>query len=179
MLNEVKLIGRVIRKPELRHTNGSQKPVTNIDLAENYYVQGENNQTVERTRYHSVVAWDGKATSAAQHLCQGRMILVEAYVNPIKKTIEGKNYNFNELVVRSIKFLDNKKDHNQQDGQVPNNQQGFQPNPNENQGFQQQPQGFHPQGGMPPQGTPGGFPQQQPRMSGGDPMQSGFYNNNY
>lgn len=104
------MIGRSTRQPKLNHTNTSQKSVANVSLAQDYYVNGENGTSEKRTRYVDFVAWDKRAQDLCANLAKGRLLFVKARVQPVKKTIGGKNYTFNELIIESYQYLDNKKD---------------------------------------------------------------------
>ena len=140
MLNDVKFIGNLTKRVELRRTE-SGKSVANLDIALNYFIGEE-----KKTEYVQVVLWEKKAEDAATYLDKGRQVYVEAKVVVRKRNIEGKNIPIPEFHADRVLYLgasNNQNGANDQDNQSggvsPHEQvfgqsNGFQGNP----GFQQQ-----------------------------------------
>lgn len=99
MLNQFEIIGNLTKTPALRHTNNN-KPVTTLDIARNFFVGEE-----KRTEYLQVTVWDNTAENACKYLKSGRQVFVKGKIVPVKKLIEGKNYNFNELHAETVLYL--------------------------------------------------------------------------
>ena len=105
MINKAILMGRLVKNPELRHTD-SGKAVCNFSIAvsEGY---GEN----QRTEFINCVAWNKSAEFVNKYFSKGRMIIVEGRITT--RTWEGqggkKNY-VTEVVANQVSFGESKKD---------------------------------------------------------------------
>lgn len=104
MINQVILMGRLMRDPELRHTN-SGKAVANFTVAiDDGY--GEN----RTTSFISCVAWDKTAEFVSNYFTKGKMIIVIGRIQT--RTWEGqdgkKNY-VTEVLAREVNFGETKK----------------------------------------------------------------------
>lgn len=76
-LNQVLLVGRLTRDPELR-TTGSGIPVCQIGVATGFvYTNQQTGQKTEQTEFHSVVLWRKLAEIANQYLKKGRKVLIQ------------------------------------------------------------------------------------------------------
>jgi single-strand DNA-binding protein len=74
--NNVRLIGRLGKDPEVRNLPSGKK-VANFSLAtsENYY--NSNGEKVEETQWHNIVAWGKLAEIANDYLQKGNEIALE------------------------------------------------------------------------------------------------------
>lgn len=75
-VNKVILIGNLGQDPELRYT-GSGTAVCNLRLATNESYKDSNGEWVEKTEWHSVVAWARLAEICGEYLKKGSMIYIE------------------------------------------------------------------------------------------------------
>jgi single-strand DNA-binding protein len=164
MLNQVNFIGNLTKDLKLNKTNGSGKAVTNLDIALNYFVNGE-----KKTEFVKVVAWEKVAEDAVNNLSKGRQVFVDAKVKMVKKQYGDQDVWIPEFHADRIIYLGSKIGGSQQgNNEVPN---GFQQQ--ETGGFQQQQGGYQQQqGGF--QQNSGGFQQQQ---SSFQQQQGGFQQN--
>jgi single-strand DNA-binding protein len=167
MLNRVEFLGNLTKDLKLNKTNGSGKSVTNLDIALNYFVEGE-----KKTEYVKVVAWGKQAEDAVDNLSKGRQVYVEAKVQMNKKRIGDQDIWIPEFHADRIIYLGSKNAGSQQGQGLPNGfqqeQGGYQQQQNsyqqqqggfqQNSGFQQQQSGFQQQNGF--QQQQGGFQQQ-------------------
>jgi len=99
-VNKVILIGNATRDAELRHTQ-SGKPVSNIRLATNRTVNGE-----EQTQFHTVVCWDTLAETTSKYVKKGDPLYVEGRLE--YRTFadeEGKDRGVVEIVASDVQFL--------------------------------------------------------------------------
>src|SRR5919199_1878783 len=97
-MNQVQIIGRLTRDPELRST-GSGKPVTNMRLA-----------VPRRDRdadpvYVDVVAYDGLAEVCAEHLEKGRQVAVSGRLDYQQWEHEGQKRSKHEVIAAEVDFL--------------------------------------------------------------------------
>lgn len=77
-LNKVILVGRVGRKPEIRYSAQTQRPVARFTLATNeVYFNKATNEKIQRTEWHRVYMWGPLAEFASEYLTTGRLILIE------------------------------------------------------------------------------------------------------
>src|SRR5690554_1937900 len=115
MLNQIVLIGRLTRDPEMRYlSNGT--PVTNFTLAvERNYTNQQGERDVD---FINIVTWRKLAENCAQHLGKGRLVAVDGSLQIRKNENNGKTYINPEVVANDVRFLDwpsdsGKKNNNQ------------------------------------------------------------------
>ena len=75
-LNKVILIGNLGQDPELRYT-GNGTAVCNIRLATSESYKDTNGEWVEKTEWHSVVAWSRLAEICNEYLRKGSQVYFE------------------------------------------------------------------------------------------------------
>lgn len=158
MLNNVSLIGRLVRDPDLRFSpNG--KAVANFTLAVGRPFANQNNEY--EVDYINCVIWGKPAENLAEYQRKGNLIGVEGRLQTRSyQTNQGDRRYVTEVIASSVYFLspvkkNNQKQNNQpnqqpynQQGGFPPNQQGFPPNQRQGQHFNQndfQNQKFPPQ----------------------------------
>jgi len=103
-MNNVTLVGRLTRAPELRYTSG-QVPVANFTLAvDRPFV----NQSGEREAdFIPIVAWRGLAETCAKHLQKGRLVAVQGQLRTRRwEDKEGNRRLAVEVVADRVEFLD-------------------------------------------------------------------------
>lgn len=108
MLNEVIIMGRFVRDPELRSTpNGV--PVTSFTLAVDR--DFKDRQSGERvTDFIDCIAWRGAAKFVCEYFVKGQMAVVEGHLQVREwKDKEGNNRRSTEIVTENIYFADSKK----------------------------------------------------------------------
>jgi single-strand DNA-binding protein len=77
-LNEVTLVGRIGKKPELNKTK-TDIPVTNFYIATDELLAetDANGRKMKKTEWHRIVAWKKTAEFVANHLSTGTLICVK------------------------------------------------------------------------------------------------------
>lgn len=75
-VNKVILIGHLGQDPELRYT-ASGTPVCSLRIATNESYKDSDGNFVERTEWHSVVAWARLAEICAEYLRKGSQVYIE------------------------------------------------------------------------------------------------------
>ncbi len=75
-INKVILVGNLGQDPELRYT-GSGTAVCNLRLATNESYKDSNGEWVERTEWHSIVAWARLAEICNEYLKKGSQVYFE------------------------------------------------------------------------------------------------------
>lgn len=104
MFNEVTLIGRLGKDPELRMTP-SNMPVCSLWLATSEY-SNRDGQKEERTEWHSVATWGNQAEAASKYLKKGSLVFIKGKIQSReyqdKQGVSRKQY---EIVANTVKFL--------------------------------------------------------------------------
>ncbi len=75
-INKVILVGNLGQDPELRYT-GSGTAVCNLRLATNESYKDANGEWVEKTEWHSIVAWSRLAEICNEYLKKGSQVYFE------------------------------------------------------------------------------------------------------
>ncbi|MBV4417174.1 single-stranded DNA-binding protein [Clostridium tyrobutyricum] len=106
-MNNVNLIGRFTKDPELRFTPGQGKPVTTFTLA-------VDRRKKDEADFIRVVAWGKTAESIANYMKKGRLIGITGSIRT--GSYEGKDGTkryTTDVVASQVQFLDyGKKDEN-------------------------------------------------------------------
>lgn len=105
-LNDVKLVGRLTRDPELRFTAKGQ-PVCRLDLAVNRrYKDAASGEWKDDTSFIPVVVWRDAAQRCGDRLKKGSPVYVEGRLRSRNwETKEGQKRTSIEVDSRSIQFL--------------------------------------------------------------------------
>lgn len=109
MLNQVVLIGRICKDPELRYIPGTEKAVTTINLAvDRAYKDKDGNK---KTDFFMCDCFGKTAEFAVNYLSKGRLIAIQGEIHIDRyKDNEGKDKSATKISVASIKALDKKDD---------------------------------------------------------------------
>lgn len=108
MLNNIILMGRLVRDPELRRTQ-SGTAVAAFSLAVDRDFKGQDG--AKETDFIDVVAWRSTAEFVSKYFTKGRMAVVEGRLQIRRWTdSEGNKRRTAEVVAESIYFGDSKKD---------------------------------------------------------------------
>lgn len=106
MLNQIVLIGRLVRDPELRYTP-SGVPVAGFALAVDRPFT--NAQGQRETDFFDIVVWRKQAELAAAHLLKGRLVAVQGRLQSRSyETQDGQRRKVYEIVADRVAFLDRK-----------------------------------------------------------------------
>ena len=115
-LNQVFIIGRLGRDPELRYTQ-SGVAVCNLNLATDESYTDRDGNKVERTEWHRVTAFQKTAENCANYLAKGSLVFVEGSLQTRKwQDQQGQDRYTTEIKADRVQFLDRKGD-NQSGGQ--------------------------------------------------------------
>ncbi|MDO5713240.1 MAG: single-stranded DNA-binding protein [Tissierellia bacterium] len=145
-MNNVALIGRLTRDPELRYTPNGYASV-NFTLAVDRRLSREKRQEAEANNqptadFIRIVAWGKTAELIANYMTKGRQVGVEGRIQTGSYEKDGRRIYTTDVVASNITFIDSGQGRSggNQGGFAPTNQQG----PVNN--FQSS-GGFSPQGG--------------------------------
>ena len=107
MLNQITIMGRLTRDPELRRT-GSGHAVASFSLAvdRDYVAEGAERET----DFIDCVAWRGTADFVSKYFAKGRMAVVSGRLQIRSwKDADGKNRRAAEVLVDNMYFADSKR----------------------------------------------------------------------
>lgn len=130
MLNNVNLMGRLVRDPELRHTQ-TGTPVATYTLAVNRDFSANGNSEAD---FFGIVAWQKAAEFANTYFRKGQLVAIQGRLQSRKWTDkDGNNRSTVEVVADRQYFAEGK---NKADGAAPQSDNGsFSGNPGEYSGF--------------------------------------------
>jgi single-strand DNA-binding protein len=108
MINQVVLIGRLVRDPELKYTSGSGIPVATFTLAiDRPFKNAEGEREAD---FVPIVTWRKLAENCAEYLKKGSLSAVTGRLQ-IRgyEDKEGVKRKIAEIVADNVRFLDSKK----------------------------------------------------------------------
>lgn len=108
MLNNVVIMGRLTRDPELRRTQGGIA-VTSFTMAVDRDFKSQSGE--KETDFIDVVAWRNTGEFAAKYLAKGRMAAVEGRIQVRDwQDKDGNRRKAVEVVADNVYFADSKRD---------------------------------------------------------------------
>ena len=107
-VNEVRLLGRLGKDPELRYTQ-NQTAVCNMSLATSEYRKDQNGNKNEFTEWHRIQAWGNQAENCSKYLKKGSQAFVAGRLQTRVWEDNGQKKYSTEVVASSIQFLDPKE----------------------------------------------------------------------
>jgi single-strand DNA-binding protein len=108
MLNNVIIMGRLTRDPELRRTQGGTA-VTSFTMAVDRDFKSQSGE--KETDFIDVVAWRNTGEFAAKYLAKGRMAAVEGRIQVRDwQDKDGNRRKSVEVVADNVYFADSKRD---------------------------------------------------------------------
>ena len=104
MLNNVVLIGRLVRDPDMRYTpNGVA--VTTFTLAVDRPFSS--NKGERESDFIPIVVWRQLAEACANHLSKGRLVAVQGRIQTRQyENNDGRKVNVTEVVADTVRFLE-------------------------------------------------------------------------
>lgn len=105
-LNKVMIIGRLTKNPEVRSTPSGQQ-VTSFTLATNRSYKDTSGNKVEKSEFHSIVAWSKLAEICGSYLQKGKRVYIEGRMQTRDWTAQdgGKRYT-TEVIAENMIMLD-------------------------------------------------------------------------
>ena len=104
-MNNLTIIGNLVRNPELRTTPQGKK-VCSLDVAVNRRKKVEGQPEAD---YFRVNAWNALAENCARYLSKGKKVAVTGSVSLSKREHEGKFYASIEVFAEDVEFLSPKE----------------------------------------------------------------------
>ena len=105
-VNKVILVGNVGRDPEVTYTP-SGVPVARLGLATNERFKDTNEQTQDRTEWHSIVAWQRLAEIVGEYVRKGMKLYIEGRLQTTswQDRQSGEKKYRTEIVARDLVLL--------------------------------------------------------------------------
>lgn len=108
MINQVVLVGRLTKDPELRYTQGSGKAVARFTLAVNRPFANSNGE--KDADFINCICWNGIAQALADHQQKGNLIGVIGRIQTSSyQGQDGKTVYKTEVVADAVQFLEPKQ----------------------------------------------------------------------
>lgn len=103
-MNNVTLIGRLTKDPEIRYTSGSQMAVARFSIAIDRPVkQGED----KKADFPSIVVFGKQAENCEKYLAKGRLVGIEGRIQTGSYTNkDGKNVYTTDVIASRVEFID-------------------------------------------------------------------------
>lgn len=121
MLNNVVIMGRLTRDPELRRTQ-SGTAVTSFTMAVDRDFKSQSGE--KETDFIDVVAWRNTGEFAAKYLAKGRMVAVEGRIQVRDwQDKDGNRRKSVEVVADNVYFADSKRDSKPQESRTVDDQE--------------------------------------------------------
>jgi len=109
MINQVTLIGRLGKDPELRYTQAG-KPVCSFTLATTEkWKDKESDEWKESTEWHKITVWSF-AEACAEYLKKGSLVYVSGKIKNESYEKDGQKVYMTKIQAQTVKFLDGKKE---------------------------------------------------------------------
>jgi single-strand DNA-binding protein len=150
-MNNVTLMGRLTKDPELRYTSGKNTAVASFTLAVNRDMKSEGQPDAD---FINIVAWAKTAEFAAKYFVKGQQVAVigKMQTRTWEDDQKVKHY-VTEVVADRAFFADSKKNDGQAPTQSETPPQNNQQQNNQQQGGYQAPSNPPPTGNSPPTDT--------------------------
>lgn len=102
--NDVRLIGRVGKDPDVRHIP-SGTAVARFSLATSETFVNKSGDKQEVTQWHRIVAWGKTAENCGKYLSKGMMVAVQGKLTYNEWEKDGVKRKDAEVVIEKVKFL--------------------------------------------------------------------------
>lgn len=104
-VNKVILLGRLGRDPELRYTPAGAA-VANFSIATNRVWKDQNDQKVEQTDWHNIVAWRTLAEFSNTYLKKGSLVYIEGRLQTRNWTDQNNVTHYRtEIIAETIQMV--------------------------------------------------------------------------
>ena len=123
MINNVVLVGRLTKKPELRQTSQNVS-VCQFTVAVNRNFNAQNGQ--QEADFISCVAWRSTADNMARYLDKGSLVGIEGRIQTRTYEQDGQRRYVTEVVADNVRFLESRNNNNNQQNDNYNSSNNYQ-----------------------------------------------------
>lgn len=104
-MNQVILIGRLTKDPELRYIPGSGRPVASFSIAVNRPFS--NKEGKREADFFNIQSWGKQAENCANYLAKGRQVAISGRLqNRSYQTQSGETRYITEVIADRVEFLE-------------------------------------------------------------------------
>ncbi|MDF2651400.1 MAG: single-stranded DNA-binding protein [Paenibacillus sp.] len=100
-MNNVALVGRLARDPELRYTSSGVATTTFTLAVDDTYAKGE-----KKADFINIVTWKQSAEACANYLRKGRLCSVEGRISTRNYEKDGRKVYITEIIASNVRFLE-------------------------------------------------------------------------
>ena len=137
-MNEVVLIGRLTRDPELRYTTNSQMPVCTFTLAVDRPVSRDRQGNGPTADFIRITVFGRQAESCSRYLTKGREAAVQGRIQTGSyQNRDGQTVYTTDVVANRVEFIGGRGQQGDGQGSFRGGNSGYQQAPRDNGGFQQ------------------------------------------
>lgn len=116
-MNNVVLIGRLTKDPELRYIPNSGTPVSTFILAVDKNLSKEKKMEMETKNqptadFIKIIVWGKQAENCVNHLAKGRLVGIQGRIQTGSYQKDDKRVYTTDVVANQVKFLEWGKDRN-------------------------------------------------------------------
>ncbi len=112
MLNQVVIVGRLVKNPEVKNLEGD-KQVSNITLAVSRSYKNE--EGAYDTDFVDCTLWGGIAENTAEYVKKGDLLGIKGRVETRDYEEDGKKHKITSIVAEKVTFLSSAKTKNNED----------------------------------------------------------------
>lgn len=110
-MNQVNLIGRLVRDPELRFISGTGTAVSNFTLAVDKNLSREKKQQFESqgkpaADFIRIQVWGKQAEAAANYLAKGRQVAIQGSIQTGSYEKNGVRHYTTDVLAQRVEFLE-------------------------------------------------------------------------
>lgn len=117
-MNQVILIGRLTRDPELKYLQGSGTPVANFSVAVDREFTGKDGK--KEVDFIDIQVWGKSAENCTNYISKGSKVAIQGSLRiDTYQTQEGENRKITRVNAVRVQFLDSKKNNNDKSFEQP------------------------------------------------------------
>lgn len=117
-MNQVILIGRLTRDPELKYLQGSGTPVANFSVAVDREFTGKDGK--KEVDFIDIQVWGKSAENCTNYISKGSKVAIQGSLRiDTYQTQEGENRKITRVNAVRVQFLDSKKNNNEKSFEQP------------------------------------------------------------
>lgn len=114
-MNNISLVGRLTKQPELRYIPGSGTATASFTIAvDRDYLKKDG---TKETDFIHIEIMGKRAEACAQYLVRGSLVSVSGSLRVDNYTKDNKNMSFTKVDAKNVQFLDNRNKINKQDNE--------------------------------------------------------------
>lgn len=117
-MNQVILIGRLTRDPELKYLQGSGTPVANFSVAVDREFTGKDGK--KEVDFIDIQVWGKSAENCSNYISKGSKVAIQGSLRiDTYQNQEGENRKITKVNAVRVQFLDSKKNNNDKSFEQP------------------------------------------------------------